>query len=279
MLTTTLMAATVIHYGVMPKGDPAQQKMTLQPIVRYLEAQTGAKVSLEVAPDLNALIQGCVAGKYDVAHMSGYAYVQVHERAGWLPIVQGTLAHRMHSVFITQTGSDIKNINDLKGKTFAFGDPNSAAEYLMPTYFLDLNNLPARATFKRFVFSKTVAEDLVNYKVDAAVMEEVNYKHALKRSLIAPGQTRVFYITPEFPDNVWACSKSLAPALQQRWSQAFLRLTPKTPTDKRLLDILRAPGFLVPRNEDYAKVREAELMEGLMTRTLKAVGNSQPESP
>ena len=101
-------------------------------------------------------------------------------------------------------------------------------------------------------------------------MEEVNYEHALKSGVVPPGQLRVFYRTPAFPDNVWAARQDLSQDFRARWASAFLRLDSRNAHDKQLLDILRAPKFIVPRNEDYAKVRDAELLEGLLTRTKSA---------
>jgi phosphonate transport system substrate-binding protein len=271
MLSHAALAAVavhvgVIHYAMIPKGDPAKQMQAMQPILQYFEQQLGTSIVLDIPKDYKTLIEGCQSGKYDVAHLGGYAYVQVHEQAGWVPLVQGALAHAMRTVFITQTSSDIKTLDDLKGKTFGFGDPNSASDYLMPTYFLDLNNLPARATFKKFSFTRQAVEDVANYRLDAAAVEEVNFQHALKVGTVTPAQVRVFYTTPAFPDNLWAARKDFPSDLRIKWTQAFLRLDAKNPRDKKILDFLRTPSFVVPRNEDFAKVRDAELLEGLLTR-------------
>jgi phosphonate transport system substrate-binding protein len=125
--------------------------------------------------------------------------------------------------------------------------------------------MPARATFKRIETTTRPVEDVANYKLDAAVVEEVNYKHALDNHLVGANQVRVFYTSPGFPDNVWAGRPDLPEPIRARWVRAFLDLNPANPRDKVVLNALRAPRFIVPRNEDYAKVRDAVLLEGLLT--------------
>ncbi|HEY9721746.1 MAG TPA: phosphate/phosphite/phosphonate ABC transporter substrate-binding protein [Oscillatoriaceae cyanobacterium] len=263
-IAVAALQAGVLHYALAPSANPAQQMQVQQPVIRYLEQQLGMRVELDIPKDNKELIDGCLSGKYDVAHFGGYAYVQIHEQAGWLPLVQGKLAHAMHTVFITQSDSDIKTLDDLNGKSFGFGDRNSASDYLMPTYFLDLNDLPARAIFKRIDYTKHPVEDVANYKLDAAAVEQVSFQHTIKSGVVPENSVRVFYTTPPFPDNLWATRANLAPDLRTRLTNAFLRLDENNPADKKILDILRAPSFTVPRNEDYAKVRDAELLEGLL---------------
>lgn len=263
-LALAALQAGVLHYALAPSGDPALQMKTQQPVVRYLEQQLGMRVELDIPKDNQALIDGCNSGKYDLVHLGGYAYVQIHEQSGWAPLVQGKLAHAMHTVFITQADSDIKTLDDLNGKSFGFGDRNTASGYLMPTYFLDLNDLPARAIFKRIAYTKHPVEDVANYRLDAAAVEQVSFTHELKHDNVPPSALRVFYTTPPFPDNLWATRQAMPATLRTRLAQAFERLDPSNPQDKAILDILRVPSFIEPRNEDYAKVRDAELLEGLL---------------
>jgi len=67
----------------------------------------------------------------------GFTFVQARLRTGnAIPIAQRAEDEKFTSRFIAAAGSGINKLEDLKGKTFAFGSPSSTSGHLMPRYFL-----------------------------------------------------------------------------------------------------------------------------------------------
>lgn len=261
------VAAATLRIGMIPDANPSRLVRESEPLVAYLEQQTGAKVNLTVPLNYAAVVEALVAGKLDFAYLGGFTYVQARKRAGVVPLVQRTVDRDFHSLFITRADSGISSLADLKGRTFAFGDVNSTSGRLMPSYFLRANGLPPGSTFKSFIFSgghDATALAVANGKVDAGALDETWYRKLLEKGVIDGKKVKVFWTTPGFADYVWVAGKNLDPGLQKKLKEAYLRLDAKNPADRKLLDLLRGEKFVEANDESYDRLREAASEEGLL---------------
>ena len=104
-----------------------------------LGAVLGCKVEEIQASDYNAIIEALRTGSADMAYMGSQALALGVERTGLEPIVMkaedGDPEKAIyHSVFITNAANtDINSIEDIKGRTMAFVDPDSTSGNLVPT--------------------------------------------------------------------------------------------------------------------------------------------------
>ena len=99
----------------------------------------GMEVEEIQASDYNAIIEALRTGKADMAYMGPLSVALAVERADAEPIVMkapnGNKEEAVyHSVLITRADNDeINSIEDIKGKTMAFVDPDSTSGNLVPT--------------------------------------------------------------------------------------------------------------------------------------------------
>ena len=99
----------------------------------------GCEVEEIQASDYNAIIEALRTGKADMAYMGSQALALGVERTNLEPIVMkaedGDPEKAIyHSVLITSSANeDINSIEDIKGKTMAFVDPDSTSGNLVPT--------------------------------------------------------------------------------------------------------------------------------------------------
>ena len=99
----------------------------------------GCEVEEIQASDYNAIIEALRTGSADMAYMGSQALALGVERTGLEPIVMkaedGDPEKAVyHSVFITNASNeDINSIQDVKGRTMAFVDPDSTSGNLIPT--------------------------------------------------------------------------------------------------------------------------------------------------
>lgn len=104
-----------------------------------LSAVLGCEVEEIQASDYNAIIEALRTGKADMAYMGSQALALGVERTNLEPIVMkaedGAPEKAIyHSVLITSSANeDINSIEDIKGKTMAFVDPDSTSGNLVPT--------------------------------------------------------------------------------------------------------------------------------------------------
>ena len=109
-----------------------------------MNPQTGAIYAMASSPDYdpndyNAIIEALRTGSADMAYMGSQALALGVERTDLEPIVMkaedGDPNKAIyHSVFITNSANDdINSIEDIKGRTMAFVDPDSTSGNLVPT--------------------------------------------------------------------------------------------------------------------------------------------------
>jgi phosphonate transport system substrate-binding protein len=125
--------------GILGGENEADRLRSFQCMVDTLPAVLGVeKVSLFPAADYDGVIQGLVGGTIDMAWLGASAYAKA-----WLtdpdavePIMVKTNvdgSYGYYSVGFARVDSGITSLEDMKGKVFAFGDPNSTSGYLIPS--------------------------------------------------------------------------------------------------------------------------------------------------
>ena len=119
-------------------------------LAKDLGEALGMEVKEIQASDYNAIIEALRTGKADIAYMGPLAVALAVERAEVDPIVMkapgGEKSKAVyHSLLITNSkNTEINSIQDVKGKTIAFVDPDSTSGNLIPTAEI-INAFPAEA--------------------------------------------------------------------------------------------------------------------------------------
>ena len=256
----------VLRLGMIPSTDPGKIVRDNLPLVKYLENETGSRVELVVPTNYAAVVEAIANDRVDIAYLGGFTFVQASRRAGVRPLVQRERDQNFHSVFITQPGSGINSLADLKGHTFAFGDVNSTSGHLMPAYYMRAANVdPAQLPKTLYTGGHdATALAVANGKADAGAMDELVLATMMKTGKITSEQVKVFYTTPAFFDYVWAARKGLNPKLSDSFAAAFLKLDASNTDGKLLLDLLNATKYLRAEDSSYDRLRQAASEEGLL---------------
>lgn len=256
----------VLRLSMIPTTDPGKIVRESQPLVSYLEKETGAKVELTVPSHYAAVVEALVSDQVDIAYLGGFTFVQASQRAGVQPLVQRERDRNFHSVFITHSDSGIDDLQDLKGRRFAFGDVNSTSGHLMPEYFMRQNNVDPNVIANAFYSGghDATALAVANKKVDAGALDETVFEKMTKEGKLDATKVKVFYTTPPYFDYVWAARKGLDPHLAEGFSNALLKLSREDATHKQLLESLIATKYLRANNSDYDKLRQAARDAGLL---------------
>lgn len=266
-LSSVADARPILRVGMIPDVNPSRIIRDSRPLVEALERKTGTKVMLTVPTNYAAVVEALANNQLDVAYLGGFTYLQAHRRAGVVPLVQRESDRHFHALFITQTHSSIKRLQDLKGHTFAFGDVNSTSGHLMPAYFLRQCGLSPDTSFKQVVFTgghDATALAVANGKVDAGAIDETVFHKLLEKGVIRPSEVRVFYTTPPFLDYVWVARKGLDRSIQATLVETFLGWSQKNPHDKALLDLLRGTYFVKATPAEYRQLEQAATDEHLL---------------
>ncbi|MFT5047190.1 MAG: phosphonate transport system substrate-binding protein [Porticoccaceae bacterium] len=120
-------------------GENAQDRMNSFTCLQdYTKEALGVEVKLFAPADYNGVIQGLLGGTLDMAWLgaSSYAATYLQNPEAVEPVLvkvnmDGSIGY--HSIGFARTESKIMSLDDMKGKVFGFGDPNSTSGYLIPS--------------------------------------------------------------------------------------------------------------------------------------------------
>jgi len=263
--TTSAQAAPadppVLRVSAIPDEAPTELIRKFKPLGEYLQKRLGKEIQFIPVTDYPGTVEGLAAGHLDLVWYGGFTFVQARRRTGnAVPLVQREEDARFHSRFITRAGSGIQKLQDLKGKTVAFGSPSSTSGHLMPRYFLLQAGLDPEKDFAKVAFSgahDATAKWVESGKVDAGALNESVWNKLLEEKKVDPQKVVSFHTTPDFFDYNWTVRGDLDPALAERIRAAFLALDPARPEDKAILDLQRTRRFIPTRPENYAMIEQA----------------------
>ena len=129
----------VFTIAYAPNESTEQSTDARNGLAKDLSEALGCEVEEIQASDYNAIIEALRTDKADMAYMGALAIALGAERAGIEPIAMkaedGDPEKAVyHSLLVTNSSnSDINSIQDIKGKTIAFVDPDSTSGNLIPT--------------------------------------------------------------------------------------------------------------------------------------------------
>jgi phosphonate transport system substrate-binding protein len=225
----------------------------------YLEQRLGRKVEFVQRGRYRETVELLREGHLDAAWICGFPYVRFRRELRLLavPLFEGKPLYRSYLI-VPASDTATRSILDLRGKVFAFSDPDSNSGFLYPNYVLRTSGEPPERFFRRafFTWAHRKVVDAVSTRlahggsVDGYVWETLR---------LAPGRltegTRVVSKSPEFGHPPIVVRANLAPQLAQDLRDAFTGMT-RDAEGKALLATLNLDGF-APGNEQLFDSIEA----------------------
>lgn len=129
---------TEFRIGILG-GENAQDRMTSNERFRLkTEELLGVPTKLFTPADYDGVIQGLLGGTIDLAWLGPSAYAKaylVNPEAVEPVLVKTNMdkSYGYYSIGFARKDSGITSLEDMKGKVFGFGDPNSGSGYLIPS--------------------------------------------------------------------------------------------------------------------------------------------------
>jgi phosphonate transport system substrate-binding protein len=147
-----------LTFAVVPAENASGVTERWTPFVDYLSKELGVKVTLRIANDYAAVIEGQRAGNIQIATYGSASFararltgVKTDAFASDLNADGGT---GYYSVFFVKANSPYKTIEELKGKNLGLVDPNSTSGNNVPRFELDKMGISdVDAYFSKVVFA------------------------------------------------------------------------------------------------------------------------------
>jgi phosphonate transport system substrate-binding protein len=227
-----------LRYGVQSVETQAASLTRYKGFKEYVKKKLGVELELFLASEYAGVIQAIGAKQIEVMDMgaSGYAAAWLESKGGVEPLVvptnnDGTVGY--YSVAIVRSDSPYKSLADLKGKTWAWAEPNSSSGYLFPLVGLRKAGIEPDKHFGKVVFSGGHEQSIIGVldkSYDGAVTwtDDVN-KHSrgglhmmLERKLLKKEDIRIIWTSDLIPNPVIAVRTDLPPDMKADLKAMFL---------------------------------------------------------
>lgn len=264
----------VLRVGFVPAENAQQVALNAQPIVLILQKELGLEIQSFVATDYTGVVEALRANKLDIAFLTPASYVLAKVEAHVKVVLKSHRRGRpyYYAAIITHVDSGIETLEDLRDKTFAFGDPLSTSGHIFPRKMFEEKGINPVKDFKKVIFSgghDATVLAVLNRKVDAGATfanfpdgKDAAWTQYLKDPEEQKKIRAIAYSEPIPSDNL-VVNANLDPRLTRKITKIFLDLS-KDPAGKKMLrDLYKIDGFIPATDRDYDSVREAFKIAGI----------------
>jgi phosphonate transport system substrate-binding protein len=246
-----------LSFGVYQTDKATEMYKAFTPLLEALQDDLTKRLGRPVDLELKIFhtyddgINALVAGNVDFVHFGPASYVTAKAREDGIRLLamefEGNREKRFKGVIVVGKQSPIRTIEDLKGKRFAFGDPNSTiGRYLVQAELVE-NHIHARdlADFKYLERHDQVAAAVEHGDFDAGSVKFSTFQKANERGTLRA--LAVFWnVTKPL-----VARKGLDEAVFDAIRQSLITLE-----DPSVLKAMKVAGFMEASDDDYQMVRD-----------------------
>jgi phosphonate transport system substrate-binding protein len=261
----------------VPAEDAQQVMQNAQPLVDILRKELGMEIEPFVATDYTGIVEALRVHKLDVAFLAPASYVLAKNEANIKVILKSERKGIpfYYAAIITRADSGIKSLDDLRGKTFAFGDSLSTTGHVFPRKMLKEKGIDPIRDLKQILYSgghDATVLAVLNGKVDAGATyanSPDSKDTAWMRYLKDPAdikRIRAIAFSEPIPADNLVVSDSLDPKIVKRLEEVFVELSRDAKGKKMLRDLYQIDGFVPATDHDYDSVRKAFTEAGIQLK-------------
>ncbi len=234
-------AQTRLVMAFVPSGEAQTILESGNRIAHLLEMATGYTFQSVVATSYAGVIEAMGAGRADIGWLNTFSYVIAHQKYGvevrLVTVRFGLPFYR--SEIITQAGSGITSLADLRGKRFAFVDPASTSGYLFPLAGLKKAGYDPTSFFGQTVFAgshNNVVLAVYQGRADAGAVYEDARGTIQKTFPDVMDKVKVVWKSDSIPNDTVSFRRDLSSDVADKVTKALLRFS-QTPAG---LDALKS---------------------------------------
>ena len=244
---------TSLVLAFVPSQDSQRVLETGSLLARMIEVATGYRVQATVPTSYVATIEAMCAGRVDIAFLAPFAYVLANQKCGAdvrLVSIRAQLPF-YKSQILYRADLNVKTLNDLRGKRFAFVTPASASGYLFPAALLQKNGIDPDRFFSQVLFAgghDRVVLAIYTGSVDAgATFGDEVFSDArttvLRQYPDVRDKVKVLAYTDPIPNDTVSFRRDLSEEVKEKTTKALFRIAETAPGKETLDRLYQIQGF------------------------------------
>jgi phosphonate transport system substrate-binding protein len=263
----------VVFFSSVSAENQAQTAARYRQLAEVFREKVGVEMRIFTATDYAGTVQALTSGQIHMAQMGASAY-----SAAWIdsngnvePLVtnqetDGSLGY--HSILIVKADSPFKSLEDLKGRSMAWADPNSTSGYLIPLVSLRAAGFEPEKFFGKTLFSGGHEQSVlgvINGQFDSGFTWSSKGHNAgqiramVDRKVLRMDQFRVVWESPLIPNPLVVVRKDIPADMRRDLLEFWTSLAKTHPHIAELAARGKTAGFVPASHEMYKPVLDAAL--------------------
>ncbi|MFI0356149.1 phosphate/phosphite/phosphonate ABC transporter substrate-binding protein [Actinomadura sp. 9N407] len=219
-----------LTFAAVPSEQNIDPNVEYKDIIALIEKNTGRKVTFVRSTDYNAVIEGMVSGKIDIAEFGPLSYVLARNNGARIAPVAAMIkkgeAPTYRSYGVVPKGSAITDLAGFKGKNVCFVDPSSTSGYLFPSAGLQSQGIDPKTGVRPVMAGghDSSALSVKSGKCDAGFSLQTMVDSVLPaKKELAPGDLKVVWRSPAIPASPIAVRTDLPGGLGAALTSTFTK--------------------------------------------------------
>ncbi len=253
-----------LRFGIGAVISPKETISTYRHMLQYLEEELDMPVQMVQRKNYEEMDKLLKSKDVSIAMLCSGPYVADHDDFGAellvAPLMYGKPFY--HSYIIVPIDSEIKDIDGLRGKVFAFTDPKSNTGCIAPKYILAKKGEKPDTFFKKYIFSghhRNSIEMVANKEVDGAAVDNLVWEYMNRSDPRFTSKTKIISKSPQYGTPPIVVNPSIDPQLKDRIKKILLEMH-NDANGRQILDKIFIDQFVEVPDSNYNSVREMILL-------------------
>lgn len=258
-------------YATVPAENASGVTERFGPFIAYLSKELGVKVTLRVANDYAAVIEGQRAGSIHIGDYGPSSYVRAHTVSNGGVMAFATLraddgSTGYYSVAYAKATAQGSKLEDFKGKNLCLVDPNSTSGNNVPLYSMSKMNIEPGTYFANVVNAGSHENAVMAVQQGTCDIgfnwwnsdRDSNLSRMDVKKMVKKDDFKIVFKSEKIPGSPYAVLASMPADLKAAIAKAFFDAPTK---DKAAFDKLsdgKSPGFAPVTHADYGVTIELQ---------------------
>jgi phosphonate transport system substrate-binding protein len=248
-----------LRVAVAAMISPKQTFSLYRDLLTYLGRRMGREVEFVQRKTYREVNELLMKGEIDLAFICSGPYATGKQKFGFVPLavpqVHGSPTYR--SYLIVNNDSPYQRLEDLKGRTFAFTDPDSNTGKLVPTFWLTEIQETPETFFGRIIYTYSHDNSILAVSrglVDGAAVDGLIWEYFQAKASDFTSRTRVIKKSEPYGIPPMVASGNLPAEVREQLQEVLLTMH-ENPDGSRILASLMIDRFLPLKEEAYGPIR------------------------
>ena len=252
-------AAAALNVAIASMISPNESFVHYRLLLEYLAAKVGMRINLiqrKTYAEINDLLG---SGGIDLAFICSGPYVsgkdRYHFEALAVALVRQKAVYR--ALLITHQASAVNRLEDLKGRLFAFSDPDSNAGCIVPRFLLAEIGERPETFFGKTIYTYSHDNSILAVSrslVDGAFVHEHIWDFYTRKNPAIAAKIRSIYASEPFGNPPLVASASMPGSLKERMRELLFSMH-NDPQGAEILGELLIDRFIPPDEHLYDPIR------------------------